>query len=517
MHLMANAYEGTCYSVQLSSVDNKNASYLNANNYPDGCEVIAFPNMKAIRCGCYESYDEAKSKLNTLKQKHHRAIIVKSYVHRFKSKEASSVPIIESVISDGQSVMIEEAVTENYFIDSKFSVKGHMDMTAQVYLNRPDNKHSTNLTVSGQIEADFKKDNYQAVADVYVQADTYDMQSKSQQNDRSFIRIDQLYGKYNFGDDQILAGKSIRYWGALEAKNITDNFNSDDLRSDPFKSDKLGSWNVSYSHFTQSGEISLIVKLQEEDRKISNFPYVYNFFSESVNSIPFSYDKNLHTEKSSSRPSIYLKYVDSTDTQYAMDYAFIYENGYDSQRYYTYNVVPNLFSMTTNENAYLVNKFMTYDTLAIGSTLYKLEAVYTDVMNDKIISDYYHIGLGLEHTISQFHNEANLGLIAEYYKYDAFNKNKYNDLDLFEVYQNDFFLGARYSFNEGNNASIIGGGIFDMDYNEQMYYLEYEGRIADTFTMNIDYRYIDPSSDTKTLFNLMGAHQRLSIKLGYYF
>jgi len=417
-----------------------------------------------------------------------------------------------------------------FFYESELAIQGHFDLTAQGYLKRPSSKHKANLLGSGEIEFDFKKDDFGLVAKIYGQADSYDASSSSKQNDRSYVRFDELYTKYEFENSQIMLGKSVRFWGALEANNITDVFNPDDLRSDPFDTRKLGVWNTAYTYYTDSGELALIAKLYEQDRRMPNDPYVYYIYGDTINipgigDVPLSYNKNLATEKSSTRPSIFLKYSGTADTEYAWDYAFIFENGYDSQRYFT-TKTDSSGGVEFQENAYIVNKLMTYNTVIVDATLYKVEAVVANIDNNpemkninKKISDYYHIGLGLEHTLTQVYGDADLGLIAEYYKYDTFKHGNdiANDIDLFQVTQNDLFLGARYSFNQGNDASIVGGGIFDMDYHEQVYYIEYEGRIAETFKLKLDYRYIKPSSNTNTGFKLLGRHQRLSLNMGYYF
>lgn len=385
--------------------------------------------------------------------------------------------------------------------------KGHVDVQLQSYLTRAQDKHPDNFTASAQVELDYTQEDLELIAKASAQADSYDFTGSSKHNDRSFVRLDELYAKYELEDSQFMAGKSIRFWGALEVDNITDVFNPDDFRTDIFNADKLGVWNMAYTHYTDTGELALIIKIDEPDQDMASLPYVYYFFPSFVN-----YDKNLQSEKSKNRPSVYLKYSGSTETEYPLDYAFIIENGYDSQRYFSSDAAFNF-----TQHAYLVNKFMTYDTLVVGSTLFKLEALYTDVLNDEKVSDYYHIGLGVEHTLSQVYKQADLGLLAEYYKYDTVQKDRLSDLDIFETFENDLFLGARYSFNEGNDASVVGGVIFDLDYNEQSYYIEYEGRIAQTFKLNLDYRYIEPSKNSLTAFNLMGRHQRVSLKLGYYF
>ena len=571
------AKSDTCYSVQLASYLLKNQDYINSTQYPKECKQLTFANAKAIRCGCFETKEAAKEELTRLKQKYTRPIIVRTNRSRFertvnkaqeeeqqktqqskdktlffadKVKQADKKENLKqsktgftTQETDSFSATNEDADYHGYediptklkiqyfFYESELAIQGHFDLTAQGYIQRPSSKHKANLLGSGEIEFDFKKDDFGLIAKIYGQADSYDTSSNDKQNDRSYIRFDEFFTKYEFENSQIMLGKSVRFWGALEAKNITDAFNPDDLRTDPFDARKLGVWNTAYTYYTDSGELALIAKFYEQDRRMANDPYVYYVYGDTIQvapgvNSPLSYNKNLATEKSSSRPSIFLKYSGTADTEYAWDYAFIFENGYDSQRYFNVNPTPS--SIEFQENAYIVNKVLTYNTLVIDSTLYKLEAVYANVDNDpamrtttgtKEISDYYHIGLGLEHTLVQFHGEADLGLIAEYYKYDTTKSgdNIANDIDLFQVTQNDLFLGARYSFNQGNDATIVGGGIFDMDYHEQVYYIEYEGRIADTFKLNLDYRYIKPSSNTTTSFNLLERHQRVSLKMGYYF
>ncbi len=397
-------------------------------------------------------------------------------------------------------------------LDADMNIRGHLQMQSQNYLTHPDDKHNHNTTSFAQIEMNYTHESFEGVFKASAQGDFHDLQGSSDHTDRSFFRLDEAYGKYEFEESQITAGKSIRFWGALEVDNIVDAFNPDDLRSDLFDPDKLGVWNMAYTHYTDTGEIALILKADEPDQPMTNYPYVYYFFPEFV-----TYSDRLQTEKSVNYPTVYLKYSASTDTAYALDYAFILQHGYDSQRYFSASGPLNGSAVDFNEHAYLVNKLMNYNTLVVGSTLFKLEALYADVLNEPRISDYYHIGLGIEHTLTQVYNNADLGLISEYYRYGTLDKEKYTDLELFESFQNDLFIGLRYSFNEGNDAGIIGGAIIDLEYNEQSYYIEYETRLAEIFKLALDYRYTNPSNDTLTALNLMGRHQRLGLKLAYYF
>lgn len=510
----------TCYSVQLTSFKfKKNSTYdFAAHNYPKSCKLISFSDINSVRCGCYEKYHDARVALKKLAKKYVKPLIVRTYKYRFQKKIKKVLKTIHK-----EPLHVNKIVKQKKALSflSNITYQGNINLTLQSYMKAPAKKEKQNGLMSANFEAKYMKENFTGFAKIRIQQDYYDLQKTAKHTNRSFVRLDELYGKYDFENDSLLIGKNILFWGALEVRNIVNVFNPDELRSDPFYTDKLGVFNINYTHYTESGELSAIVKLYEQNRKMPAFPYVYYYFPAYVNiapnvSLPLVYNDKLITKASRYRPSIYLKYSDSTDTKYALDYAFIFENGYDSQRYYTKTLQANNI-ITTQENAYLVNKFMTYDTLVVGATLYKLEATYANILDDNLISDYIHIGLGAEHTLSQVYKEADLGLLVEYYRYITLQSGKKDDLALFELFQNDLFLGLRYSFNQGNDASIVGGGIFDMDYNEQVYYMEYQTRLMDTFKLNLDYRYIAPSKNYNTAFKLMGAHERISLKLGYYF
>ncbi|MCF6339976.1 MAG: hypothetical protein L3J10_04385 [Sulfurimonas sp.] len=398
----------------------------------------------------------------------------------------------------------------------KLEISGHVDIDSQLYLTKSDSKNGSNFTASQTFEFEYEKDDYSVYATLYTQEDYSDLLKENEKTQRTFMRIDELYLEYSFEDDSIIIGKNIKFWGSLEFENIVDVFNPSDLRADILSTDKLGIWNLSYSHFTQNGEFSMIIKLYEQDQKMANQPYAYYFLPSQL-----TYDKNLQTSNGVYRPSIYLMYSASLDSEYPLDFAFIFENGYDSQRYISSSVSQ---PTTLYQNAYLVNKFITFNTLVIGTTLIKLELLYADVIKDKKVSDYSHIGFGVEHTIENVFEDiylpwskANLGLIAEYYKYNTYESEKMDDLKLYESMQNDLFIGVRYTFNNADDSSIVGGIVIDMEYGEEIYFIEYESRFGDSFKMELDYNYINPSSKELTTYASLGKHQRVGLSIAYYF
>lgn len=399
-------------------------------------------------------------------------------------------------------------------------ISGHLDLDSQFFPISPEGKNPNSFTAQQTLLIAYNKDSLSAFANLYAQVAYHDFVADNKNTNRTFARVDELFLKYDFDDAALKAGKSIEFWGALELQNIVDGFNPRDFRNDLFSNDKLGVYNIAYSHYFENSELSLIAKLQEEKQIMASQAYVYNFFPSFV-----SYDGTLNAQEGIHRPSIYLKFSGSTDTEYAIDYAFIYENGYDSQRYFSTTTPQNLdptsptFGHPTRFelNTYIANKIMTYNTLVVGSTLIKLEALFAKVDEDNFVGDYSHIALGIEHTIENIYESHSLGLICEYYRYDTYESDKYTDLELFQTLQNDTFVGMRYTLNNSNDSSLVGGGIFDFEYGEQMYYMKFDSRVMDSMKVALDYYYVEPSTTTTTPYSLLGRHQKLGLNIAYYF
>ena len=387
---------------------------------------------------------------------------------------------------------------------AQVETEGYIGLDAQSYSSK-DSKHSNTITLEQLLKVKYAKDDFSSLIELYAQEDYSDI-SEQEDNKRSFIRVNEAYIEYEFEEDKILLGKNIRFWGALEAENIVDTFNIRDLRNDPLTTDKIGAYNFEYSHYFEESEFSFITKFYEQSNEMADSSYMYSALSSNT-----TFNDNLQSEKSKYRPTVYLTYSGSLYGEHSLDYAFVYQNGYDSQRYIT------MTGNTFNQHAYLVNKFMTYNTMVVNSTLLKLEAIYANVIKDELISDYIHVALGVEHTLDQLDNGSEIGVIAEYYYYDTLEDNKLNDLDLSQSFQNDLFVGLRYSLNDESDTSAVGGVIFDTQYDEQSYYVEYESRFNDMFKVSIDYRYIEPSTSHNTVYAKLGQHQRLGFNISYHF
>ncbi len=313
---------------------------------------------------------------------------------------------------------------------------------------------------------------------------------------RRYVDFSDLYYQYNFEDSDILIGRNTRFWGALEFYNITDVFNTKDFLDDPFDYDsKLGAWNIAYTHYLESGELSLIVKLHEDRQRMQYIESVNNFFS-------LSYDDTLLTQEGENRPSLFVKYSASGE-EIQVDYGVVYENGYDSQRYMTLNARGDL-----QENAYIVNKLLGYATYINGDTIYKTEMAYALSDDDKV-SDYGEFGLGVEYTLYGFWDKRDLGLLMEYYRYEAQDSEK---IDVNKFFANDLTVGFRLSLNDLDSSEVLGGLDVDLDNEEKIFFIEYETRLLDSYKLKTSYQHLAPEENS-----VFKELDRVKLEFGYYF
>ncbi len=373
-------------------------------------------------------------------------------------------------------------------IAGELEFKGNIGLEAQYLKHDIANKRDNALAL--RVEVEVKKE----VGDgVFVMKMKRIMDKDD--HERRYMDFSDLYYQYNFENADILIGRNTRFWGALEFYNLTDVFNTKDFLDDPFDYDsKLGAWNVAYTHYLRSGEVSLIVKLHEERQKVQDRESVNNFF-------PLPYHDKVRTQKDENRPTLYLKYSGSGE-EVQVDYGVVYQNGYDAKRYIT------MRNGTLEQNAFVVNKLMGYVTYIHGDTIYKTEATYALSDEDKV-ADYGEIGVGLEHTLYAFWEKRDLGLLIEYYRYEASDDKKVN---LNSFFADDLTLGFRLSMNDLSSSQVLGGLDIDLDSNEKIFFVEYETRVMEEYKLKTSYTHLAP--EDASIFKEL---DKVKLEFGYYF
>jgi len=393
------------------------------------------------------------------------------------------------------------------FAEESLDVNAYIAFDSEYFNNKTNYKQNKSITTIQRLEIKSKKNNITKYLSCSAQVDYYDLKESTQHTHRTFFRLDELYIEFLYDKYKLFLGKNKRFWGSLELNNIVDTFNLRELRNNVFDNEKQGAWNTSISYYTQTGELSLIVKLYEEDQKMATNQYIFNL-------LPYGaiYNDNLVTEKTQTYPTVYIKYSDSVDGEYPLDWSIIFQHGYDSQRYFTSE------SNVYLQNAYLVNKVLMYGTWLLNSNIFKFEVIYADVISDLQVSDYIHVGIGYEYDMENiFDLNNNFKIFSEYYGLYFLEDKPYSDLELLSIYQNDFFIGLKYGFNDMGDSSILIGSTIDLDYNEKSFTTKYETRISKNLKLNIDYTYVLPSKNYNTAYKQLGKTQILNINMKYYF
>ena len=334
-------------------------------------------------------------------------------------------------------------------------------------------KRDNQTALRGEFEVKEKTKMGQVVLRANAIVDAHD-------KNRRYVNLSDLYYKYDFDNADVLIGRNTRFWGAMEFYNHTDAFNTKDWRDNPFDYDaKLGANNIAYTEYFENSELALIAKIGQEGQKVQEAQSVNNF-------MPPIYSDSLVTQKSKNRPTVYVKYTGSAEES-QFDYALIYQNGYDEQRY----LAPKGASL--HQNAYLVNKVMGYATLVSGETIYKTELAYTK-SDDEKVSDYAQYSVGVEHTLYGVWGKSDLGLLAEYYRYDAQDSSKLGAKDFGNLFQNDLTLGFRLSVNDSSDSDVLGGVSLDQDNQEKLMFVEYNTRLLEKYKLGVSYQHLEPKS-----------------------
>jgi len=374
-----------------------------------------------------------------------------------------------------------------------FEYKGNIGFEGAYINHSLSNKEDNQIAFRGEIEFQQK---FSSSKVVFGAKSIIDIADK----ERRYIEVTDAYYKYNFENSDILIGRKTNFWGAMEFYNHTDNFNTKDFRDDPFDYDsKLGAWNLAYTYYFENSELSFIAKVHQEEQKPQGEKSVNNFF-------PSSYEGDLETQSNLDRPSLYMKYSGSAE-EVQLDYNLIYENGYDEQRYFIFDKK----EFKLKQHAYIVNKLMGYATYVNGETIYKTEVAITQ-NQDTTVSDYAQLSFGVEHTFYGIAGKSDLGLLAEYYRYEMFDDTKKNSKNIKNLFANDMMLGFRATLNDGKDSAVLGGLAIDIDNKEKIFFVDYDTRVYDSYKLNLSYQHLAPKSDS-----VFSKLDRLSLTLGYYF
>lgn len=320
---------------------------------------------------------------------------------------------------------------------------------------------------------------------------------------RRYLLLNELYFSKEFENYSLSFGKTIKYWGELEGFNITDIYNQKNYLLDPFNKDKkLGSLGLTFTRYIAEDSLEFGMKLYEENLKYpsQNSPY-YPF--------PINYNDELGLSDSLYLPTFFVAYSFITDEIFDSETKIILYHGYDNKRYFIQTDTQDL-----SQYSYRVNKGLLLSNIIYNDTIFKYELSYTDVISDKKMSDYAQISVGIEKTLYDLAG-TNISLYIEHYKYFYMQKNKIQNIDISEIYDNDIFLALRIDFQDTGDSELKSGILYDLNKDERVFKIEAKSRVLDKFILNGDFLQIISKNDT--LLSNVGDSTRFIVGITYTF
>ena len=372
------------------------------------------------------------------------------------------------------------------YLFAELDMKSYIGAEYKSYIKTKNDSLNTNKAITFHNEFKYSLETIKLYSKIDVLKD-FD------ENKRDQINLNELYLSFAYDDFDLDIGKKVIFLGSLEAYNLVDIFNRQNYQKDSLDEYKKGAYLLGLNYYLEDEKkLSFYLKYFEEDIKIGSkdSPY-YPYGLED-------YDESLIFSNADEKPSFVALYEDTYDEDIIADVAFGFFYGYDEA------ILSQKSSGTYRPFLFQSMKVFTFDTFVVDSTLYKVEASYSKVVDDGVfdIKDFYKIGFGSEYTIENIIQNHNLGFIAEYYK----SNSKYHSFD------NDIFLALRYAFNDKDSSQILLGLVKDLGNSQKSAYLEYAGRVTDTLNMSADIRYM--KADEKSY---LSEHMRFGCEIKYYF
>lgn len=312
-------------------------------------------------------------------------------------------------------------------------------------------------------------------------------------DERTHFDIRQADWLYAGEDWEIRAGISKVYWGVAESRHLVDSINQVDGVEDVDEEDRLGQPML---------QVALI-------RDWGSLRFFY---------LPYFRARTFPDQDGRLRGAIVIdadhpRFQQQAEEWYP-NFALRYEHTFGN-----WDIGLAQFHGTEREPTFILQGHQLtpfYQTINQTSLdlqytedawLWKLEAIFRASRED----DFAAITGGFEYSFfGIFNSDHDLGLLAEYH-YDG--RNNHSPATLFD---NDFFVGARYVFNNVSDSELLGGITTDLDGRGTVAVVEASHRFDDHWKIEFDARFfIDIEQSSGASF--LNKDDFAQLRLSYYF
>ncbi len=313
-------------------------------------------------------------------------------------------------------------------------------------------------------------------------------------DERTHGDIRQLDSIVAQGDWEYQLGISKVFWGVTESQHLVDIINQTDNVENVDGEDKLGQPMLRVSRIMDNGSISLYVLPYFRER---TFPGVAG---------------RLRSQRvvDTDNPDF-----ESDDDEKHIDYAVRWSHTFDDV-----DLGLSYFDGTSREPELHLNSNNEWTPFyrqiqQVGldlqytseSWLWKLEALRRENSD----TGYNAAVGGFEYTFVGINDSsADLGAIAEYHK-DS------RDELATTPFQNDVFLGARFTLNDAQSTELLAGGVFDLDNNSKSFRVEASRRIGDNVKVSLEAQAITSTDTDDRILHSLRTDDFIQLEIQHFF
>ncbi|MGD8886434.1 MAG: hypothetical protein PVF34_12490 [Gammaproteobacteria bacterium] len=321
-----------------------------------------------------------------------------------------------------------------------------------------------------------------------------------------FVRIDQNDDERTHADIRELSWLKVAeawelrigirkvFWGVTESQHLVDIINQTDLVENIDGEDKLGQPMINLALINEWGTVDLFLLTGFRER---TFPGEDGRLRTALpvdtdNPIYESGAKQNHVDFAAR----WSRFIEIWD----IGVSYFYGTSRDPR------FEPN-GSGTALRPAYdIINQTSLDAQATIGNWLWKLELISRDGQGDR----YTALTGGFEYTfVGIFDSRMDLGIVSEYL---------YDDRDdgATTPFENDLFMGARFTLNDIQSTELLTGFIVDLDDDGYMFNLEASRRLGDAWKLTAEIRSFANLETTDPLYSFRND-DHLQVELAWYF
>lgn len=368
---------------------------------------------------------------------------------------------------------------------------------------------------------------------------------------RTHADLREAYYQFSGQHWQLKAGVSTVFWGVVESQHLVDVINQSDIVENPIGKEKLGQPMINFSFEQAFGNLDFYLLPYFRSRHFAGAKERFQIApGMQISSIDPNFSNNALNAEYHNKKAFYQSRHKENHIDTAIrwshyignfDFALSAFNGTSRE------AIPVLYGIESGNNA-LTGKFASWyeQTTRIGleaqylhyEWAFKLESAY----HRQASSNYTATVIGTEYTFSdigQFGSD--IGLLAEYLWHDRKNisikkptkqvldESLFGGLDnlgLFDQYKipsdyltpfdNDIFLGTRFSLNNVAGTQFLAGIIIDADDQTVLGSFEGSTRIGDSVRLSMNL-YLSKTKEKTSTFYPFRKDNMLELKASWYF